>query len=133
MALKMDCARKNLHAWNPNIGEFGPIGRNDLAGFDTDSGKSFGKRCRAIIAHAERAGGPGLKTTPNIFVGFFRHMQSVTWLARSRLVREKDLDYSTGRARTFQATFRRARSRKRLRRRFLKSAEPRHKELRRHG
>ena len=94
----MDCARENLHARNPNIGKFCPIGRDDLTGFDADSCKPFRKGCRAVIAHAERAGRAGLKTTPNILVRFFRHKQSVTWLARSRLVREKDLDYSTGRA-----------------------------------
>ena len=109
----MDCARKNLHAWNPNIAEFRSISRDDLPGFDADSRKSFRKGCRAVIAHAERAGNAGLETTPDILIGFFRHMQSVIWLAKSRLVREKDLDCKTGRARTFQATFRRARSRKR--------------------
>src|SRR5438270_5391193 len=105
MALKMDCARENLHAGNPNVSEFRPTSRSDLAGVDADSPKSFRKGCRVVIAHAERAGSAGLKATPHIFVGFFSHSRVVTSLARSRLVREKDLDYNTGRARIFQATF----------------------------
>src|SRR2546421_7890339 len=96
MALKMDCAREDFHAWNPNTTQFRSISCGDLTRFDANRRKSLRKRCRTIIARAKRAGSVSPKTTPNVVVGFFRHTRSVTWLARSRLVHETGLDYSTG-------------------------------------
>jgi hypothetical protein len=68
----MDCARKNLHAWNPDtlyLGP-GPVRHGQFAGINTGMRDSLCQRARLIIARSERISRPIAHACPQIRFAF---------------------------------------------------------------
>ena len=98
VTLWMDCARKNLHAWNPNAFRFrfGSVCRGQLARMDAGVRDSLRERASFIIACSECISRRITHARPQIRFPFIHvdFLKPLTCLTRNRRVREKDLGCS---------------------------------------
>src|SRR5947208_764374 len=96
VTLRKDCARKNLHAWNPNAFHFrfGSVCSGKLACIDTRARDPLGERASLIIARRECISRCITRAHPQIRFALVHveFLKPLTCLTRNRPVREKDLD-----------------------------------------